>query len=94
MYRKLQNNASPREVAEVVNGVLDGKVNATGEIVMIGSEQLLTDERIGYESVILFSARANSSFGLPFVISKSKGKATIGLDGLVGSVTFDYVVLG
>ena len=34
MYRKLQNNASPRETAEVVNGVLDGKVNATGEIVM------------------------------------------------------------
>ena len=94
MYRKLQNNASPREVAEVVNGVLDGKVNATGEIVMTGSEQLLTDERIGYESVILFSSRANSSFGLPFVINKSKGKATIGLEGLVGSVTFDYVVLG
>ena len=94
MYRKLQNNASPRDVAEVVNGVLDGKVNATGEIVMTGSEQLLTDERIGYESVILFSARANSTFGLPFVINKSKGKATIGLDGLVGSITFDYVVLG
>ena len=94
MYRKLQNNASPRDVAEVVNGVLDGKVNATGEIVMIGSEQLLIDERIGYNSVILFSARSNSTFGLPFVINKSKGKATIGLDGLVGSVTYDYVVLG
>ena len=94
MYRKLQNNASPREVAEVVNGVLNGKVNATGEIVMTSGEQLLTDERIGYESVILFSARANSTFGLPFVINKSKGKATIGLDGLVGSITFDYVVLG
>ena len=94
MYRKLQNNATPRDVAEVVNGVLDGKVNATGEIVMIGSEQLLIDERIGYNSVILFSARSNSTFGLPFVINKSKGKATIGLDGLVGSVTYDYVVLG
>ena len=40
MYRKLQNNASPREVSEVVNGVLEGKVNSTGTIVIIGSEQL------------------------------------------------------
>ena len=94
MYRKLQNNASPREVAEVVNGVLDGKVNSTGTIAMIASEQLLTDERIGYNSVILFSDRSNSKFGFPYVISKSKGRAMIGLEGLTGKVTFDYVVLG
>ena len=96
MYRILQLNGlwKPREVSEVVNGIMNGKINATGEIVMTSGEQTLTDERISPTSVILFSARANSSFGLPFVINKSKGKATIGLEGLVGSVTFDYVVLG
>ena len=96
MYRILQLNGlwKPREVSEVVNGIMNGKINSTGEIVMTGSEQTLTDERIAPTSVILFSARANSSFGLPFVKSKTKGKAIIGLEGLVGSVTFDYVVLG
>ena len=96
MYRILQLNGlwKPREVSEVVNGIMNGKINSTGEIVMTGSEQTLTDERIAPTSVILFSARANSNFGLPFVKSKTKGKAIIGLEGLVGSVTFDYVVLG
>ena len=32
MYKKLQNNASPREVAEVVNRVLEGGVNSDGSI--------------------------------------------------------------
>ena len=96
MYRILQLNGlwKPREVSEVVNGIMNGKINSTGEIVMTGSEQTLTDERIAPTSVILFSARANSNFGLPFVKSKTKGKAIIGLEGLVGSITFDYVVLG
>ena len=96
MYRILPFNGlwANRDVSEVVNGVMNGKINATGEIVMTSGEQKLTDERISPTSVILFSARANSNFGLPFVKSKTKGKAIIGLEGLVGSVTFDYVVLG
>ena len=96
MYRILQLNGlwKPREVSEVVNGIMNGKINATGEMVMTSCEQTLTDERISPTSVILFSARANSNFGLPFVKSKTKGKAIIGLEGLVSRVTFDYVVLG
>ena len=82
-----------REVSEVVNGIMNGKVNATGEIQMTTSSQTLTDERIAPTSVILFSARAVSSFGLPFVKSKTKGSAVIGLEGNF-PVTFDYVVLG
>ena len=95
MYRILQLNGlwKPREVSEVVNGIMNGKINATGEIVMTSGEQTLTDERISPTSVILFSARANSNFGLPFVKSKTKGKAIIGLEGSF-PVTFDYVVLG
>ena len=61
-----------REVSEVVNGIMNGKVNATGEIQMTTSSQTLTDERISPTSVILFSARSNTGFGLPFVQSKTK----------------------
>ena len=82
-----------REVSEVVNGIMNGKVNATGEIQMTTSSQTLTDERISPTSVILFSARSNTGFGLPFVKSKTKGSAVIGYSGTT-PVTFDYVVLG
>ena len=34
MYRKLNNNATPREIAEVVNRVLDGGVNYVGSITL------------------------------------------------------------
>ena len=93
MYKKLPNNATPREVAEVVNGVLNGKLNSTGTIKVFKGSNRLIDERIGYESVILFSARSNDGFGLPFVESKAKGEAIVGYAGNNGT-EYDYVVLG
>ena len=95
MYRILPISGlwKERDVSDVVNGIMNGKINATGEIEMTRSEQTLTDERISPTSVILFSARSNTGFGLPFVKSKSKGNAVIGYDGAT-PVTFDYVVLG
>ena len=73
--------------------MMNGKINATGTIVMDGIIQTLTDERIAVESVILFTARANSQFGLPYVKTKRKGEAVLGYEGTVPA-TFDYVVLG
>lgn len=95
MYRILPFNGiwNNRNVSEVVNGIMNGKINATGEIEMLSAEQELVDERIAPTSVILFTARAVSSFGLPFVKSKTKGSAIIGYSGST-PVTFDYVVLG
>ena len=95
MYRILPFNGlwSNRDVSEVVNGMMNGKLNATGTIVMDGIIQTLTDERIAVESVILFTARANSQFGLPYVKVKRKGEAVIGYEGTTPA-TFDYVVLG
>ena len=95
MYRILPINGlwKERDVSDVVNGIMNGKINATGEIEMISSEQTLTDERISPTSVILFSARKNTDGVLPFVKSKSKGSAVIGYEGTT-PVIFDYVVLG
>jgi len=95
MYRKLNNNATPREIAEVVNRVLDGGVNSVGSILLTeGTETTLYDERIGYESVILFTARGTNEFNLPFVISKGKQEAVLGHSADATGVTFDYVVFG
>ena len=83
-----------RDVSEVVNGIMNGKINSTGMIeITNGNIQSLSDERISSTSVILFTARANSSFGLPYVKTKRKGEAIIGYEGTVPAI-FDYVVLG
>ena len=56
-YRKLnQLGATPREISEVVNNLLDGKSNNTGTITLSTSGATSTtiyNERIGYDSVIL-----------------------------------------
>ena len=112
MYRVLPFNGlwSNRDVSEVVNGMMNGKINATGTVKLVITKTDdddnyreiekneegnwdLTDERIAVESVILFTARANAQFGLPYVKAKRKGEAVIGYDGTV-PVIFDYVVLG
>ena len=96
MYRILPFNGlwTNRDVSEVVNGMMNGKINATGTIeITNGAIQVLTDERIALESVILFTARANTDFGLPYVKTKRKGEAVLGYGGTVPA-TFDYVVLG
>ena len=95
MYRKLQNNATQREIAEVVNRILDGGVNSVGSIELTsGTETTLYDERIGYNSVILFTARGTNEFNLPFVKSKGKGEAVLGHSPeSVGSI-YDYVIFG
>lgn len=57
-YRKLNPaGAQPREISEVVNNLVDGKSNNTGVVTLATSGASTTtiyDERIGYNSVILF----------------------------------------
>ena len=57
MYRKLNwQGGTPREVSEVVNNLVEGKSNNTGEITLNAGGATTTtmyDERIGYNSVVL-----------------------------------------
>ena len=95
MYKKLSNTATQRETAEVVNRILDGGVNSVGSIELTsGTETKLYDERIGYESVILFTARGTNEFNLPFVKSKGKQEAVLGHSADATGVEFDYVIFG
>jgi len=52
----------------------------------------LLNERLGYQSVILFSAKNAGAF-LPYTVSREKGKASIGYDGENNS-DFYYVIFG
>ncbi len=60
MYRKLNwQCGTPREVSEVVNNLVEGKSNNTGEITLAAGGATTTtiyDERIGYNSVVLLMA--------------------------------------
>ena len=95
MYKKLSNTATQRETAEVVNRILDGGVNSVGSIELTsGTETTLYDERIGYGSVILFTARGTNEFNLPFVKSKGKQEAVLGHSADATGVEFDYVIFG
>ena len=57
-YRRLPNlGGTQREVAEVVNNLVEGKINSTGSITLAtggATTTTLTDRRIGPDSVILF----------------------------------------
>ena len=65
MYRKLNwQGGTPREVSEIVNNLVEGKSNNTGEITLAASGATTTtisDERIGYNSVILLMATTASA---------------------------------
>lgn len=68
MYRKLNwAGAEPREISEVVNNLVEGKSNNTGEVTLNtgwATTTTIYDERIGYNSIILltpFSANAYSN---------------------------------
>lgn len=56
--------ADQRNVAEVVNGAMNGKTNNTGTVTLNtggATSTTIYDERIGYESVILFGATSYGS---------------------------------
>jgi hypothetical protein len=64
-YRKLNPaGAQPREISEVVNNLMDGKSNNTGEITLNAGWATTTtiyDERIGYDSVILLMPTSDAA---------------------------------
>jgi hypothetical protein len=59
MYRKLPfQGGEPRDVAEIVNNLVEGKSNNTGEITLAtgnATTTTISDERIGYNSIILLT---------------------------------------
>ena len=64
-YRKLnQSGATPREISEVVNNLLDGKSNNVGTITLNtgwATTTTIYNERIGYDSIILLAPNSDAA---------------------------------
>ena len=100
-FRRLQPQyADTREIAEVTNSILNGKLNCTGsvELATTGTETTLYNERIGYDSVILLIPRSADAAGETdhvYIKSKAIGSCVIGHRQHGHAVClWDYVIIG
>ena len=84
-------------LANVVNGILDGKVNSTGSVTLANSATTttLSDDRIGGNSVILFmQTTSDASTVTIHVTGRQKGQATLNHASATTTRSFDYVIFG
>lgn len=101
MFRKLPpQGGDARQVAEVVNQMMDGKTNNTGTVTLRASQTTTTlnDLRIGVKSVILFMpTTANAAGALSGLYVSARGNQTATLTHASNAQTdktFDYCVIG
>jgi hypothetical protein len=90
-----------RAVAEIVNGIMNGKTNNTGTITLNqgATSTTLTDARTSANSVILFMplndhAADELAHGHMYVSARNKGSATITHGNHMNDMIFAYVVIG
>lgn len=89
-----------RLIADVVNGVMDGKINATGTVTLTANaaSTVLSDMRIGPDSCIpLMPTTANAATALATTYVSSRGKETATIthaNNAQTDRTFCYAVLG
>tara|TARA_R100000656_G_C3862961_1_gene110348 strand:+ start:232 stop:540 length:309 start_codon:yes stop_codon:yes gene_type:complete len=84
-------------LANVVNGILDGKVNSTGSVTLANSATTttLSDDRIGGDSVILFMPTTSDASTVTIhVTGRQKGQATLNHASATTTRSFDYVIFG
>ena len=91
-----------REVAFVVNNLLEGKINSTGTVTLTASatSTVVSDRRVGANSLIFFmpqTANASSEMASGGMYVSSRGKQTFTIthpNNANADKTFGYVVLG
>ena len=100
-FRRLQPQyADTREIAEVTNSILNGKLNCTGNIILnsSGTTTTLYNERIGYDSVIILVPRNANAAGETdhtYVSSKAIGSCVITHRNHGHTdCEWDYVIIG
>ena len=89
-YRNLNpSGATPREISEVVNNLVNGKSNNTGTVTIAdgsATSTIIYDERIGYDSVILLQPTAAISASNEFPY----GAFSDSIDQTIASTTTAY----
>ena len=101
MFRQLPPfGGDQRAVAEIVNGIMNGKTNNTGTITLNSSSTstTLTDARISAESVIIMtpmSLNAAKEFGTCYISARTNGSATISHQNTGhADLNYTYIVVG
>lgn len=100
MFRILNPaGANPREISEVVNNTMNGKTNNTGDFTTTNnvSTTILYDERIGLNSVILFTPTSSggaTEMAHLYVQTLNKGSAVIHHRSGNHAASFKYIVVG
>ena len=102
-FRRLPVEANnPREISQVVNNILDGKLNSTGTVTLSASatSTAVADERAGSTSIILLmpttaNAAAEIGAGTAYISARTKRSFTIThANNSQTDRTFGYVVIG
>lgn len=100
MYRKLPfQGGDPRSVAEIVNNLVEGKSNNTGEFSTstLNTSTTLTDERIGFNSVIVFMPKdSNSAAELTNIYfdTFTQGSCTVHHGNHATARNYRYIIVG
>ena len=91
------NGGTPREISNVVNNILNGKINPTGNVTLTNSSATTTlyDARIGDDSVILFMpTTSDASTENIHVTGRQKGQATLNHASATTTRSYAYIVFG
>ena len=89
--------ATVREVAEVLNNTVNGKLNCTGTVTLAsgGGDITVTDPRAGQESVILLEPHSVNYYNHdPYIKTKNNGSFVIGQKNNGHSTDIGYVIIG
>jgi hypothetical protein len=95
--------ATIREIAEVLNRAVDGKLNSVGTFTLpagggggsAGVDVTVTDPRAGKESVILMSPIGTHFYNHdPYIKTKNNGSFVVGHSNHGVAVDVDYVIIG
>ena len=85
-----------REIAEVLQNAMQGKLNIGGLVVLNGTQTVIEDNRIGAQSLLLFLAlSAEAASIVPTIWALYRGKMTATLEHAAAvNAQVAYVVIG
>ena len=89
--------ATVREIAEVLNGAMNGKLNCTGDIILPsgGGDVTVIDPRASVNSVILFEPHTVNYYQHePYIKTKNNGSFIVGQHNNGQSTEISYVIIG
>lgn len=97
-FRNLpKEGGSPRQISEVVNNIMEGKINSTGEFTTTGSttSTVVNDRRASVNSIILLVGLSSDFHNLnAYISARANGSFTIGHTNHGSDVDIGYVIIG